>query len=264
MKDSSKTTFLSVAFTHFVPCFFLGVISLYIVRAFLPELELRELVDSNLDLTDILFGTVNGLIVAGTVAIFHLLRNRRARSAALLPVKPVNTKVIQYGVLVGFLGGSFDIAFGLHNGGILVLTLMVLCILIWHLRIFAHDMTAMLRPGNHATWTEVAELLRIYMNMLAGFTLINATLEVAHLLAGRTPPFGFGSVEGELFINSLYYTVVTMTTLGYGDIVPKTWDAKLLLIFQCLASYVMFALMIGIITRGVVSSREKETSLTDK
>lgn len=104
---------------------------------------------------------------------------------------------------------------------------------------------------------EVAELMRIYMTMVAGFTLLNATLEVGHLLVGASPPFGFGSTDGRFFINSLYFTVVSMTTLGFGDIVPKTWDGKLLLIFQCLASYIMFALMVGIITRGVTRTQDE-------
>ena len=51
-----------------------------------------------------------------------------------------------------------------------------------------------------------------------------------------------------------------MTTLGYGDVVLMTWDAKLILIFQCLIRYVTFALMVGIITRGTVSSQEINNS----
>ena len=79
---------------------------------------------------------------------------------------------------------------------------------------------------------------------------------MGHILAKTPEPFGFGHGEGELFLNALYYTVVSMTTLGFGDIVPVTWDGKLLLIFQCLVSYVMFALMIGIVTRGVTDSND--------
>ena len=128
---------------------------------------------------------------------------------------------------------------------------------------FTRDVVVMLRPDSIITWSEVAELLRIYLNMLAGFTLINATLEVGHILTGSPPPFGFGADQGQLFIDALYYTVVTMTTLGYGDIVPRSWDSKLLLIFQCLVSYIMFALMIGIITRGVVKTRTTSSGPKD-
>ena len=37
------------------------------------------------------------------------------------------------------------------------------------------------------------------------------------LLAGGT--FGYSYIEGWEYIDSLYFTVVTVTTIGYGDIV---------------------------------------------
>ena len=253
MISDEKTTFWQVAFTHFVPCFFLGVISLYCLRAMLSEMALSRLVDNTLQGTDIAVGTINGAFVAVIVLFFHWQRNYRHRTGRSLFVFQTNGRTIAYGMVVGFMAGAFDILFGLHNEGIIILTLIVLFLLLWHLRIFTRSVVDMLKPGSHATWREVSELLRIYLTMLAGFTLVNATLEVGHMLAGTTLPFDFGRADGELFLNSLYYTVVTMTTLGYGDFVPRTGDAKLLLVFQCLISYAMFALMIGIITRGVAN-----------
>ena len=251
MKKSSESSFFQVAFTHFVPCFFLGLISLFFIRAFAPGMDFSALVDNTISFADIMAGTINGLLVGLIVFLFHTLRNHQREKGTRPLYTMADTRKLVHAAIVGFLGGSIDVLFGFHDGGILILTSMVLIILIWHLRVFAADVVEILKPDNHATWSEVSELFRIYLTMLAGFTLLNATLEVGHRLAGTPVPFGFGQVEGELFLNSLYYTVVTMTTLGYGDIVPQTWDAKLLLIFQCLASYVMFALMIGIVTRGV-------------
>jgi len=263
MRDDSKTTFIQIAFTHFVPCFFLGVISLYILQGIFPQDIFRDLVDNEVTLIDLGTALANGVLVACCVIWFHWRHNRRVLKGLSWLNEPASKRKIRHAALVGFIGGSFDILFGLHNAGIIVLTLFVLIILIWHLRVFSKDIVEMLRPGNNATWADVTELLRIYLNMLAGFTLINATLEVGHLLAGSPPPFGFGSHEGQLFIDALYYTVVTMATLGYGDIVPRTWDSKLLLIFQCLVSYIMFALMVGIITRGVVKASPVSFPPTD-
>jgi len=263
MKDESRTTFLQVAFTHFVPCFFLGVISLFIIQSIFPKDVFRDLIDSTISLTDVTLATINGLFVALCAVWFHWYHNRRVRKGKAWLNVSASGRKIRYAALVGFSGGAFDILFGLHNVGIILLTLFVLSILIWHLKVFSKDVVGMLRPDSVTTWSEVAELMRIYLNMLAGFTLVNATLEAGHILMGSPPPFGFGANQGQLFIDSLYYTVVTMTTLGYGDIVPKTWDGKLLLIFQCLVSYVMFALMIGIITRGVVKASPISSQQTD-
>lgn len=252
-------TFKQIAFTHFVPCFFLGVIFLFFVRAFAPEVSLEALTDKSLTGVDLVAGILNGFFVAALVVSYHAFRNYKINKGPTLFYTRADRNTFVYGSFIGFLCGTFDIVFGFHNIGILILTTIVLVTLVWHVRVFAADVVEILKPGNHATWHEVAELLRIYMTMLAGFTLVNATLEVGHLLTGTTMPFEFGAQEGELFLNSFYFTVVTMTTLGYGDIVPKTWDAKLLLILQSLTSYVMFALMVGIITRGVLKRKNSDT-----
>lgn len=259
MTSNKSSSFISVAFTHFVPCLFLGVFHLYLLDSLVPKAIVTTLADQIFSPIDFLMAGFNGLAVMFWVFIFHYRRNKRLRSLKAKSRRPYESKRMRHALAVGFLGGSLDVLLGLHTIGLIPLTLLVLGILFWHLKVFAMNLTTMLRPNNVASWSDVSELFRIYLNMLAGFTLVNATLEGAHILAGTPPPFGFTVHGGDIFLNSLYYTVVTMTTLGYGDIVPKTWDAKLLLIFQCMVSYVMFALMVGIITRGVVSVREKES-----
>jgi len=257
MHTYNKSSLKGIALTHFVPCIFAGVFLLYVMNGVLPAGTISGLVGSMFTVMDYIVALILGLLIAGAVVTYHLYRNRRLAQVKDASRAPSDKRHIRLAALVGFTAGAANIMLLLHTEGIILLTVLVLFILYLHLKLFAHNIISMLHPDSVATWADVSELARIYLTMLTGFTLINATLEGLHKIAGTPLPFGFFE-KGDLFLNSLYYTVVTMTTLGYGDIVPKTWDAKLLIIGQCLVSYVMFALVIGIITRGVIPARDKK------
>jgi voltage-gated potassium channel len=248
---SSEPTFLKVVLTHFVPCFFVGAILLLAAK----QAGLPDLLPQN-GVGDLAGGALNGLAVAGLITIFHLRRNLTARRSAIGRV-PVSRAFIRKTALAGFLGGAADVLLTTGSWTVLALSAIIWTILVWNLRTFIRRTEIMLRPGSVITWEDVGELLRIYLTTLIGFTLVNAALDGLHILAGAPPAFGFPD-NGDSLVNALYFTVVTMTTLGFGDFVPRTGDAKGLLIIQSLLSYFMFALMVGIITRGVTGKRPSD------
>jgi len=55
--------------------------------------------------------------------------------------------------------------------------------------------------------------------------------------------YGFTSIP-----QSMYWTIVTMTTVGYGDIVPATTVGKLIASFMMLVGYAIIAVPTGIVT----------------
>lgn len=68
-------------------------------------------------------------------------------------------------------------------------------------------------------------------------------LAVATLLTGT---FFYRWAEGWGFVDALYFSVVTLTTIGYGDLLPTTTGAKLFTIIYSLIG-------IGIIAAFVTS-----------
>ena len=52
--------------------------------------------------------------------------------------------------------------------------------------------------------------------------------------------------------NNLYFSVVTFTTLGYGDFGPVSWLGKALVVIEVMLGYVMLGLLVGIISRRVI------------
>lgn len=52
-------------------------------------------------------------------------------------------------------------------------------------------------------------------------------------------------------ISAFYFSIVTISTLGYGEIVPINWVAQLVVIFNIAIGYVLLGLGIGIITRKI-------------
>jgi len=230
---------------------------MYVCNAILP-IPITEQMFRAMHLFDFVRAFINGVLVALVAVLFHRLRDNKLSTLGVSSCSLSAQSTRMYAGLVGFIGGAMDVLLIMHAEGILLMTLLVITLLAINLRDFARHIAIMLHPHSVASWGDVFQMLSIYLSMLAGFTLVNATLEGVHVLTKTELPFGFAANHGDIFLNSLYYTVVTMTTLGFGDIVPHTWDGKLLLIVQCLVSYFMFALMVGIITRGVVRPHDVE------
>ena len=49
------------------------------------------------------------------------------------------------------------------------------------------------------------------------------------------------------FLDYLYFSVVTMTAVGFGDILPRSPLAKFLTLFQALLGYFIFSVIVGLV-----------------
>ena len=139
----------------------------------------------------------------------------------------------------------------IHPAKLGAFTLAILFLTWVNLRWLMHHLIRNLAPGAFVTWPDMLRLGRGYLMLITASTLLNASLELLHRMAGAKPAFGFAGGEN-LVADSLYFSLVVMTTLGFGDITPQTIDAKILVGLESLSSYVVFALLVGVVTRGIL------------
>jgi voltage-gated potassium channel len=74
---------------------------------------------------------------------------------------------------------------------------------------------------------------------------------VMYLVEGKVN--GFTSIP-----KSMYWAVVTMTTVGYGDLVPQTNIGKLLASFLMIMGYAIIAVPTGIVTAELTSAANRD------
>lgn len=72
-------------------------------------------------------------------------------------------------------------------------------------------------------------------------------------LMGGTLVFHF--VEDESLFDSIYFTIITLTTVGYGDITPQTPEGKIAVVLTILVGVGLFGVLIGSITEMMVEGQ---------
>ena len=89
------------------------------------------------------------------------------------------------------------------------------------------------------------------MNMLAGLKKIRflIILPVAVLLIGT---LGFMLLEDLSFLDAFYFTFVTISTVGYGDIVPANTASKIFSIFLIVIGIGTFLTIVTMVTQMLI------------
>ena len=82
------------------------------------------------------------------------------------------------------------------------------------------------------------------------------TLVVFTLLVGI---LGFKIIAGYNWVDAVYMTVITVTTVGYGEVNPLTPEAKIFAVILILCSVVIVGYAITVITEYIISSNSYDS-----
>ncbi|HEV2268047.1 MAG TPA: ion channel [Steroidobacteraceae bacterium] len=100
------------------------------------------------------------------------------------------------------------------------------------------------------------------------FTRVNLTTATFFALVGVLFTLGYGVLGSYVlgsgfnpkitnFIDAVYFTVITMATVGYGDITPRTADARLFTISLVVVGLAVFATSLPAIVAPLIDKRMK-------
>jgi hypothetical protein len=96
------------------------------------------------------------------------------------------------------------------------------------------------------------------LTLLFVFVMSVATLSYAMLVFER--PIG-PNTNLDLFENSIWLIIITMTTVGYGDIYPQTPMGRYIAVIAALLAVVLVALAVGAVTDRLTLSRDESKVL---
>jgi voltage-gated potassium channel Kch len=77
-------------------------------------------------------------------------------------------------------------------------------------------------------------------------------LALTIILAGG---FGFARLEGWTFFQGVYFSVITLTTVGYGDLTPVTFAGRLFAILYVLLGVGIIVALVGQVAAHIIAAR---------
>ena len=77
-----------------------------------------------------------------------------------------------------------------------------------------------------------------------------------YMIEGQRPGTSFNNIP-----NSIYWAIVTMTTVGYGDITPETPLGRFLSAIVMLLGYTIIAVPTGIVSASMIQEHRRRVAL---
>jgi voltage-gated potassium channel len=112
-------------------------------------------------------------------------------------------------------------------------------------------------PGLSILERVIAHARHALLSVLLGLVIVLlAAASVAYLLERNTDPVGFGSIPA-----ALWWAIVTLTTTGYGDVIPQTLAGRMLAGIVMISGIMVFALMAGILATGYAEEMRRREFL---
>jgi len=125
-------------------------------------------------------------------------------------------------------------------------------------------MFRVLKMVNHVQGANL--LLRSLYASRAKVTVFLLTMAIFATIAGTLAYLLEHDVEGNRFTSipvGIYWAIVTMTTLGYGDVVPVTVAGKVLTAITSLSGFAIIAVPTGIVSAELSRGREEKAEFTE-
>ncbi len=150
----------------------------------------------------------------------------------------------------GCIAGTLCIYIALNEIATYLISFLIIYAAYHNLKIFISKLSSLLEPQKNATTSDLADFAAFFINLLITFTVINISLNTIHISLGTDIAFNFDTGIGGI-IDAIYFGIITMTTVGYGDIYPHSSAARAIVSIECLTSYLLLGIMIAIIGRGI-------------
>lgn len=95
------------------------------------------------------------------------------------------------------------------------------------------------------------------LSALMALSLMLGAATLLYIVEGETQPQAFGSIP-----RAMWWAVETLTTVGYGDVVPSTGAGKVITMALVLVGYSIIIVPTGILTAEIASTNKKKVVTT--
>lgn len=110
--------------------------------------------------------------------------------------------------------------------------------------------------SNLTSVNRIAMAMRSYVGLIINFALLYYLIPSVNLI--QCSDFFAMELQCSDFFNWVYFSGVTLTTLGYGDITPKHWLSQLLVLYEVLLGILLIVIVIATYIGGVSTADKKE------